>query len=299
MYSIKINKNLRAAVDGTPSQIRLSYLWPLQRYLGAKVKQNVAQYPLHHVTYAPVNFCFVWFYPLHPINTLSVKQGRVFLGWTSTKLGWMCLAQGPQRRDAGEARTRSHSVSSQALYHWATALPPVNFEVATCTSNCLGEYAFTRNYILWPWPWGHTNCYPVQSLSCDRCTCKVWSSYLQHAFTRKYIIWPWPSRSHKMLPSTLHIMWPMHLWSLLLLLPTVWDDMHLQENTLYGKILPMQYPLHHVTYAPAKFEVASSNALDGDVFTRKYKIWPLTLRSNETSPSTVPSTSCDLCICKV
>ena len=36
---------------------------------------------------------------------------------TSTKLGLMCLAQGPQRSDAGEARTRGLSVSSQALYH--------------------------------------------------------------------------------------------------------------------------------------------------------------------------------------
>ena len=35
----------------------------------------------------------------------------------------MCLAQGPQRSDAGETRTRYPSVSSQALYHWATALP--------------------------------------------------------------------------------------------------------------------------------------------------------------------------------
>ena len=35
----------------------------------------------------------------------------------------MCLAQGPQRSDACEARTRGPSVSSQALYHWATALP--------------------------------------------------------------------------------------------------------------------------------------------------------------------------------
>ena len=35
----------------------------------------------------------------------------------------MCLAQGPQRSDAGEARTRYPSVSSHALYHWATALP--------------------------------------------------------------------------------------------------------------------------------------------------------------------------------
>ena len=35
----------------------------------------------------------------------------------------MCLALEPQRSDAGEARARGPSVSSQALYHWATALP--------------------------------------------------------------------------------------------------------------------------------------------------------------------------------
>ena len=35
----------------------------------------------------------------------------------------MCLAQRPQRSGTGEARTRGPSVSSQALYHWATALP--------------------------------------------------------------------------------------------------------------------------------------------------------------------------------
>ena len=35
----------------------------------------------------------------------------------------MCLAQGPQRSDASEAQTRDPSVLSQALYHWATALP--------------------------------------------------------------------------------------------------------------------------------------------------------------------------------
>ena len=37
----------------------------------------------------------------------------------------MCLAQGPHHFDAGEARTRGPSVSSLALYHWATALPPM------------------------------------------------------------------------------------------------------------------------------------------------------------------------------
>ena len=35
----------------------------------------------------------------------------------------MCLAEGLQCSDAGEARTRSLLVSSQALYHWATAFP--------------------------------------------------------------------------------------------------------------------------------------------------------------------------------
>ena len=29
---------------------------------------------------------FVWFDSLRPINNLSVKQGRVFLGLTSTKI---------------------------------------------------------------------------------------------------------------------------------------------------------------------------------------------------------------------
>ena len=35
----------------------------------------------------------------------------------------MCFAHGPRRSDVGEARTSCLSVSSQALYHWATALP--------------------------------------------------------------------------------------------------------------------------------------------------------------------------------
>ena len=39
----------------------------------------------------------------------------------------MCFAQGPQRSDAGETQTRGPSVSSQALYHWVTALPCQQF----------------------------------------------------------------------------------------------------------------------------------------------------------------------------
>ena len=39
----------------------------------------------------------------------------------------MCLAQG-HNADAGEARTRGPSVSSQALYYWATALPHDSYD---------------------------------------------------------------------------------------------------------------------------------------------------------------------------
>ena len=51
--------------------------------------------------------------------------------------------------------------------------------------------------------------------------------------------------------------------------------MHLQENTVFDLDLGVkvtqnvaQFPLHHVTYSATKFEVATSNSLGGDTFTR-------------------------------
>ena len=53
--------------------------------------------------------------------------------------------------------------------------------------------------------------------------------------------------------------------------------MHLQENTVFDLVVKVtqdvvQYALHHVTYAHANFEVATSNGLGEDAFTRKYII---------------------------
>ena len=53
--------------------------------------------------------------------------------------------------------------------------------------------------------------------------------------------------------------------------------MHLQENTLYYNLdlvvkvtqNVVQCPPNHMTYAPAKFEVATSNSLGEGGFTRK------------------------------
>ena len=53
-------------------------------------------------------------------------------------------------------------------------------------------------------------------------------------------------------------MWPMYLQSLKLLRSMV-NEMHYQENTLFDHKVTQnvaKYPRHHVTYAPAKFDVA-------------------------------------------
>ena len=51
--------------------------------------------------------------------------------------------------------------------------------------------------------------------------------------------------------------------------------MHLQENTFFDLDLGVKvtrnvtkYPLHHVIYAPTKFQVATSNGLGEDTITR-------------------------------
>ena len=67
----------------------------------------------------------------------------------------------------------------------------------------------------------------------------------------------------------------MYLQRLKLLCPTVYEEMHLQEifdlTLTQGRGHIKHYPLHHVPYVPAKFEVAKTKGLR-DAFTRKYII---------------------------
>ena len=65
----------------------------------------------------------------------------------------------------------------------------------------------------------------------------------------------------------------MHRQNLKSLLRKVYEEMHLQENTLFDLGVKVtrnvaQYPLHHVIYASTKFEVATSNGLGEDTITR-------------------------------
>ena len=133
------------------------------------------------------------------------------------------------------------------------------FEVAM--SNSLGEDAFKRKYIIWPWPsgQGHTKCCPVPSTSCDLYIYRVWSYYVK-SFRRRSIY-----KKIQYLTFDLDL------------------GVKVTQNVA-------QYPLHHVTYPATKFEVARSNRLGGDTFTRKYIIWSLTLTLGSRSHKMLPST---------
>ena len=101
------------------------------------------------------------------------------------------------------------------------------FDVATCNNL---EGAFTRKYIILVLPWGqgHTN-----ATSCDLCTCEVYSCYVQ--WFRRICIY-----------KKIHYM----TWTL---------------GQGHTKCCPVSSTSD--TYAPLKFEVATSNGL-GDAFTR-------------------------------
>ena len=107
--------------------------------------------------------------------------------------------------------------------------PPAKFEVAM--SDSLGGNAFTRKYIIWPWPQGkggqgHMKCCPELSTSCDLCTSKVWCCYI--SWLRRCIY----KKIHNL-------------------------TLTLGSGSVTRNVA--QYPWHHVTYAPAKFDVATSH----------------------------------------
>ena len=87
-----------------------------------------------------------------PVNNLSVTSGRVFLGWTSTKLGLMCLAQ---EHNAVTPQDPCPFSLKSSLYHWATALPKellvtdILIHLKMQRDIWLDNVINLRQYILW------------------------------------------------------------------------------------------------------------------------------------------------------
>ena len=64
----------------------------------------------------------------------------------------------------------------------------------------------------------------------------------------------------------------MYLHSFKLLWPNTLFDLDPKVKGVKVTRDGAQYPLYHVTYSAAKFEVATSKGLGGDAFTRKINI---------------------------
>ena len=94
-----------------------------------------------------LNVLFVWFDAFSPINNLSFTSGRVFLGWTSTKLGLMCLAQGHNAVPILETRSEV-KVKITVTQGWYTTLHHLKMHADTkfgipTSNNILGEWKIT------------------------------------------------------------------------------------------------------------------------------------------------------------
>ena len=156
-----------------------------------------------------------------------------------------------------------------------------NYNIRKLNQLSMVHFRKSPLYYLWPLPWGqgYTKCCPVPSTSHDLCTCKIWSCYVQlfrrRCIYKNDIIWPLTLslglRSYEVLFSTLKAStsFDLYTWN-------VWrcHVEGLRRICFYKKILYLtfepdrrvkvtenfvQYPLHHVTYAPVKFEVNTSN----------------------------------------
>ena len=69
----------------------------------------------------PGFFCLIWFFTSHQQSFSYVGTGLPGLNQCWARINVSCSRTQPS--DTCEARTRDLSVSSQALYHWATGLP--------------------------------------------------------------------------------------------------------------------------------------------------------------------------------
>ena len=90
-----------------------------------------------------------------PVNNLSVTSGRVFLGWTSTKLGLICLAQGHKAmmivklEPAALGSWVKHS-TTEPLRSLEPPWTPSGSttDIDAMVTNCIGTNQFYQNVII-------------------------------------------------------------------------------------------------------------------------------------------------------
>ena len=101
-------------------ELEFYYIIKIRIYIYKSVKHDLG--PNCLLWYMQLVFClFVWIDSLRPINNISVIKGRVFLGWTSTKLGLMFLLKDTMqwRRWGSNPRPFGLKSSTLPLSHYA------------------------------------------------------------------------------------------------------------------------------------------------------------------------------------
>ena len=199
---------------------------------------------------------------------------------------WYCYISRLRRRCIYK---KKQNVAKCRLHHVTYA--PTEFEVTT--SRALERETFTRKFNIWPLtltlgsrshemlPSTFYIMWPIQLKSSKLLGQKVKEEmHLQENSIFK--LWPWGQGHTKCCPvsSTSCDLFSYKIWSCYV--KKVKEEMHLQENSIFDL-----WPWIIVTYSATKFEVATSNRLGGDTFTRKYIIWPWQWRSHEILLSTL------------
>ena len=206
----------------------------------------------------------------------TIANTRIWANQSICKV-WNCYVQPFKRRCIYkkvhyftfdlDLRSRTHTKRCPVS---STSYVICTCKVWSCYAQQFRRKCIYKKYLIWQGQ-GHIKHCPLHH--CYLSTCKVWSCYgqwLRRCITKNTLFDLDPKvkgwRSHKMLPSTLDFMWPIRQQSLMLLHPMVKEKMHFQRNTLIDLALGVkvtqnvaQYPRLHVTYAPAKFDIATSH----------------------------------------
>ena len=247
-------------------------------YIGVKVTQSVAQYPLHHVTYVLAKF------------EVATSNG---LGDTFTSKYIIC----PWRWDQGHINCSPVPSAFYDLYP---------FRVWSCyVHQFRGICIYKKIRYL-------TKCCPVPSTACDLCTCKVWSCYVQqfrrtciykkmHYLTFYFginVIWnvaQYLLHHETYVPRTLECVTCNVLGgdAFIREIHYLTFDLGLGVKVIW---IVARCLLHHITYVPRKLKVATSNCLGRDAFARNtlFDLWPWLWGQAHKNCCSVPSTSCAL-----
>ena len=141
IFFLFLNQNICCRYSKEPSQWDSSFEHP-KHMLKGMGKKILTLLRWHFCLSIPVVSLQYWLFPCDdtlfclfdlilyvPVNNFSFMLGRVFLGWTSTKQGLMCLAQGHNTMMS----VRLQPITPQSWVKHSTTEPPCSHMIHCIT----------------------------------------------------------------------------------------------------------------------------------------------------------------------